>query len=375
MKNGKALMTLAAEIERQSKTKRDFIAKTSAMTVYATDVEDTESNTSIRGLSLQLGDMGEFPILEIAHQQIGEHTGIPKVYYDKMRREAPALLADNVQEWFRRYPAARTVRTLDGNVRAFLSDKFSLDFDHFDFAQAVFPVLAERKLKVMSCELTERKIYVKAIDEQLYRDVPVGYKMGDGSHRIFDTVAPVVAFGNSEVGFGRMFCDVGIYTSACTNLAMFAKGGMRRHHVGARHALADGLAVEDLEMILSTATKRKTMDALWSQLRDVINAAFDAKVIEKRCEQLAVAAGAKITAKVEDVMEIVQERYGLMGGERESIFKYLVEGGSLTQYGLHAAVTRASADVESYDRATELEYLGGKIVELPRTEWAALAEA
>jgi hypothetical protein len=53
----------------------------------------------------------------------------------------------------------------------------------------------------------------------------------------------------------------------------------------------------------------------------------------------------------------------------------LIEGGSLTQYGLHAAVTRAAQDVADYDRATELEYAGGKIIELPKTEWKVLSEA
>lgn len=62
-------------------------------------------------------------------------------------------------------------------------------------------------------------------------------------------------------------------------------------------------------------------------------------------------------------------------GERESIFKHLIEGGSLTQYGLHGAITRAAQDVASYDRATELEYLGARVVELPRAEWARLNEA
>jgi len=42
---------------------------------------------------------------------------------------------------------------------------------------------------------------------------------------------------------------------------------------------------------------------------------------------------------------------------------------------LHSAVTRAAQDLESYDRATELEYIGGKIIELPQTDWERLAVA
>ena len=39
------------------------------------------------------------------------------------------------------------------------------------------------------------------------------------------------------------------------------------------------------------------------------------------------------------------------------------------------AVTHYSQDVEGYDRATEFEALGGKLIELASTEWKGLAHA
>lgn len=38
-------------------------------------------------------------------------------------------------------------------------------------------------------------------------------------------------------------------------------------------------------------------------------------------------------------------------------------------------MTRTAQDVESYDRATELETLGGQILTLDRSQWQVLAEA
>jgi hypothetical protein len=365
MKTGKTLGELAAEIERQANTKRDFVASTNVMEVRASD----------QGPVVELKDKGAFAIGDIAHNQIAAHTGIPQKYADKMRAETPELYANNVNTWFRKNPAVRMTRMLDGGMRAFLSDKFQ-PFDNFDFGSAALPILAQRKLNVMSCEITDKRLYIKAVDEQLYRDVPVGFKMGDGSHNIFDTCAPVVILSNSEVGFGRLVIETGVYTQACTNLALFAKGGMKRTHVGARHALTDNMDVSDLDAVLSSAAKRKTMEAVWLQARDVIAAAFDPAMIDKRVEQLAAAAGAKLPAEnVDKVLEVVQERYNLNEGERNSIFKHLLEGGQLNQYGLHAAITRSAQDADDYDRATELEYLGGKVVELNRNEWQQLAAA
>lgn len=97
---------------------------------------------------------------------------------------------------------------------------------------------------------------------------------------------------------------------------------------------------------MSAQTKRKTMEALRLQVRDVIKSAFDEKVIGKRLEGLAEAAGRKIEGRVEKVLEAVQEKFSLDDSERDSVLKHLIEGGNLTQYGLHAAITRSAQDVE-----------------------------
>ena len=49
--------------------------------------------------------------------------------------------------------------------------------------------------------------------------------------------------------------------------------------------------------------------------------------------------------------------------EQDGIFRYLVEGGDLSLYGLTNAVTRMSQDVDSYDRATALEWIGWQVMQ------------
>ena len=51
------------------------------------------------------------------------------------------------------------------------------------------------------------------------------------------------------------------------------------------------------------------------------------------------------------------------------MLRHLIEGGDLTRYGLFNAITRAAADLDSYDRATEFERFGGQVVELPKRDW------
>lgn len=75
------------------------------------------------------------------------------------------------------------------------------------------------------------------------------------------------------------------------------------------------------------------------------------------------------------VVEVVGTKLGLNGTEKNSVLELLLNGGNLSQYGVHAAITRTAQDVEDYDRATDLEYLGGKVIDLRPAEWRQLAEA
>ena len=103
MKAGRSLQDLAIEIERQVKSKKDYIADLSAVTMVA---DDGVTKLHIEGT----GD--NYGVRDIAHRQIAEHVKIDGRYYDRMRREAPELLATNVDHWFRKFPAPRMFRTL-----------------------------------------------------------------------------------------------------------------------------------------------------------------------------------------------------------------------------------------------------------------------
>jgi hypothetical protein len=66
-----------------------------------------------------------FMISPHTHGQIASHLDIPKRYYDTMLKENPDLLSLTVNTLFRRKPAPRLVRTLDGRARAFSSEQIS----------------------------------------------------------------------------------------------------------------------------------------------------------------------------------------------------------------------------------------------------------
>lgn len=363
MKTGRNLQELATEIERQANSKKDLVASTDKMAMFA--------QPEGHGVSLQVGNALTFGINSIGHDQIGAHVGIPSKYVDRMLAEAPDLLATNVNRWFEKYPAPRLVRTLDDNVRAFLSDSYR-PLENYDLATAVFPVLHDLKLEVMSCEVTERRLYIKAVDERIKADIPAGKRLGDGSHSFFDTCSPAVIISNSEVGMGMLAVDSGIFTRVCTNLAAISKAGMRRRHLGAKHALGEG---EEIRHLLTDETRWAADRALWLTVRDVVKGAFEEARFTAHCDKLKGLVEQRIEGDPVKVVQLSCRRLGVTEGEETNVLRHLIEGSDLSRYGLLQALTRTAQDVESYDRASELERIGGDFVELPQNEWRVLAKA
>ena len=64
------------------------------------------------------------------------------------------------------------------------------------------------------------------------------------------------------------------------------------------------------------------------------------------------------------------------GQSLRKMLQHLIAGGDLSQYGAAAnAVTRLAHDAESYDRAFELEGLGGQVIDLAANDWQQVAQA
>ena len=78
------------------------------------------------------------------------------------------------------------------------------------------------------------------------------------------------------------------------------------------------------------------------------------------------------TTDVPGVVKLTSRQFGLTDSEGDGILQYLIEGHDLSLYGLSNAVTRYSQDVNSYDRASDLEIIGYNILAMPRSLWSRL---
>jgi hypothetical protein len=261
------------------------------------------------------------------------------------------------------------IRTLDGSARAFLSDRFRA-LDNYDLLEAALPPLQKMGVEILSCDVTETKLYLKVVDQRIKADLPTGWTPSNRGHQRFDTVSPALVLSNSEVGCGALMCQTSIYFGGCTNLTAIKEGRTRKYHVGGKHDLGD-----EVYRMLSESTKRLTDAALWATIGDVVRGAFDRAQFAATCERLKQATEDKIEADPAKVVEITAKKYGMNDGERTSVLRHLIMNGDLSKYGLHNAITRTAEELPSYDRASQFEQIGGMVVELPKNEWKEIIKA
>jgi hypothetical protein len=351
MKAGKTLVELAQELQRQQESKRDFIADTRELVLHQPGPGNPVYSLGVNG-------HGRFAVTDHTHHQIAQRLGIPQKYYDRMMAEAPGLLRSNVNHWFREKPERRMVRTLDGNARAFLSDRYR-PLDNFDLAEAVLPVLQEANgIKIESCEITERRMYIKALFPRIEAEVKRG-----------DVVQSGIVITNSEIGLGALKIEPLVFRLVCLNGMIAADYSQKKYHVG--RAADEGEAAFEL---YRDETLRQDDRAFWLKVQDTVRAfAVDHARFEKVVEKMRDATERKLADPLHAV-EVVTQKYQLNEGEKTGVLRHLIEGGDLSQFGLVNAITRAAQDVESYDRSTDMERLGGTVLELPRSEWEVLAK-
>jgi hypothetical protein len=346
MRQGRSISEWAAEIERQASAKKDYVASTDILAM---------SNDA----ALVIPDTGVFPLNSHAHGQVAERLDIPKKYYDRMLNGNKALLAENVNTWLHANPERRMIRTLDGTARAFLSDRYRR-LDNIDLAEAVMPeIMGRNDLTVASCEITERRMYLKVTCNSMELEVKKG-----------DPVRSGFLISNSEIGSGRLEVSPFLERLVCTNGMVATEFGQRRNHVG-RATESEGESYE----LYTDQTLKADDKAFFMKVTDTVKACLEESKFMMIVKRLQESTGQMITGDPLKAVEVVANRYAFAEGERSSFLKHLISGGDMSAWGLANAVTRMSQDVADYDKATDYEKLGATIINLPKAQWSEIAEA
>ena len=353
MKNGRSLVSLAQELERQLGSKKDLVVPSQLLRHATND----DGNTGL--VIEEISGPASYGITSLARRQLAEKLKIPFAYFERMRQEQPTLLDRNVNTWLQSEDERRMIRTLDGRVRAVLSDRYRR-LDNFDLAESVLPILQQLpEVKFESVELTETRMYLKVVTPRLK------YEMAPG-----DVVQAGVVITNSEVGQGTLSVQPLIYRLVCRNGLIAWDRTLRKTHVGRTQGAQDeGIAVYQDD------TLRADDKAFFLKVRDVVQAAVSETTFRQIAQKMQKTLHIPLVGDPVKTVEVLANRYDLTDTERSGVLRHLITQGDLSGYGLVNAVTHYSQEVEDYDRATDFELLGGKLIELPSDEWKGLAQA
>ena len=341
MKQGfKTIQELYQKLEEQRENRKDMIADTRSLIINSVD--------GISSLSVSTGDdVISYVVSDVAHRQIADRLGIPFKYYDRMRLEYPALLDQNINGWLMKNPEKRMLRTMDGRLRAFLSDRYRR-LDNLELVDHVLPVIAQMKgCSIESCDITETHLYMKIINRTMKAELTPG-----------DVVQAGFVISNSEIGLGALKVEPLVYRLVCRNGMISKDLAHKKYHAGRQ--------VEDTDNayeLYSDETLAADDKAYFLKVQDIVSAAVDETRFNLTVDKMRASMNVPTGDNPVKTVEVLGDKYILNKTERATILRHFIMSNDYTAFGLVNAVTRSSQDITDYNRATELERLGGTILD------------
>lgn len=393
MKNGMSLEGLLNEVIRQTETKRDFVASTKE----ALRMTQSEGQLWIVLLKEGSGELERFEIAENAHRQIATRLGIPWKYYTRLLTDHTDLVVDQVNALFEREPEIRLLRTMDGKARAFLSNRYRR-LDNDEVLKKVLPAIVNGDIesKLISSNVGDNKMHLKVLftDDSLAVDLGAttqrpGFSSWDQNgddvdldeaHQVIarrdagrDIVRPGAVISNSETGHGSLSIKGFLFRSYCLNGYVWGVEdafSFSRNHVGGQ--LVEG---QDFE-VFSDETKRKQDELIISEMNDALSTMVDPVRVKAMGDRLrAIKQGETVQDTFAAVDQLAVE-LEVREGEKQGILESFLADGDFSQWGMVNAITeQANREETTYERACELEELGGSLIQFTAQRWNKIATA
>jgi hypothetical protein len=262
-----------------------------------------------------------------------------------------------------------------GELRAFLSDKFKR-FDNFDMLNAVVPALAESdaRWKIVNSSVTEKRMTLRLKSEAI-----TGTGAGVG-----DLMALGLSIGNSETGHGSAALAMLAWTLICLNGMQTAKKQRSAH-------LTSSQAEADVWSVLTQDAKDADNAALSLKLRDVAANYSSRESFDEVLETFRAAAGDTLSEgttpqlAVEQVGRVLQLTKKETASVLDGLFSTMAQpgyaGAPVSRATLVNAVTavgndaRLRANKVDADDVGEWEQRGGRLLNLPASQWSSIASA
>jgi hypothetical protein len=348
-----------AEVERQGRSKADYIADTRKLKAVVAD----------KSLLISVPAQGVDTLLTIkptAQRQMAQAWKVPGDYFSRLLADPKhlPLAATTLNHFFQADPSKRMVRTLDGGVRAFLSNKYR-PLDNADLFFMAMEELQKVKAEPWYVRLTDDSFRIYAVAEGTSAEVTTARPFGEG-HDIKhfgtggaggtggapDIHHPAISIENSETGEGGLRVRAADLRTACTNLLVSDMGVMAIH---------SGTRKEE-EGFLSAETTAAEAKVVWMKTRDLIRATFDPAKFKSLVDLMNGATQEEVVDAVKTVEALAELNY-IPGDVKDSIRNRFINGGDKSRYGLIQAVTFEANNGDLVaEKRNMLNDAGGKLL-------------
>lgn len=380
MKRGMSLESLLTTVIEQRDSKRDFVANTKEA-VSMVKADDMPNGVALVLLKEGESELERFSITKNCHRQIAGRLRIPLKHYFRMLEDYRELIVNEVNAIFKNEPQTRLLRTLDGKARAFLSDVYRT-IDNDEVIERALPPIVKGDVpsQLLSSNVSENAMHIKVLftGDDLAQDIgelarPQNHIGGQSNGTTRDIIRPGAVISNSETGHGRLRIDGFFYRDFCLNGCVYGTEEIfsyKRNHIGSR------LEGNESFEVFSDETKRKQNELIIAEVTDSMKALTSVENVQKMGDSLrATKEGTEVKNAFAAVDQLAKE-VDIRDGEKESIIENLLSDGDMSRWGMLNAVTKvANTDAVDYERACELENIGGQLIEMQMRQWDRIAVA
>jgi hypothetical protein len=316
---------LAAMLRDQQARKVDIVAP-------ATAIRARGGQLALDGTDPQLGPdgvtmtTGTYTPTEVCDQGLADKLAIPAPYLRRMRDQRPALYDANVNGWLDHDPRKFLIRCLrpatgtgPGAARAFLSDGYKR-IDNLDVLLAALDGVRQAGVpaQIDGCDLTERRMYVRVVCEQVSALAPAllqGYRSPFTGAAGADN--PVIFAGfvlsNSETGCGAFTLTPRLVVQVCRNGLTITRDSVRAVHLGER--LDEGVVA------WSGNTMDKTLALITAKTTDAVAAFLDPGYVNRTIRAISAQASHPLPDP-QAAVEIVSQRLRFTDAQQAGILSF-----------------------------------------------------
>lgn len=318
---------------------------------------------------------GFYTPTRVFDETLAEKIGLPLAFLRKMRENGWTDLIDaNVNGLLHgrvKHPSGEIVREADkrkflirlytagmsgeGVARAVLSDRYRV-VDNLDVLTAALDGMRQAGLDasaIDTCDLTERRMYVRVVAPQIKVYAPEllkGYRspFTGASGADNPTVFAGFVLSNSETGDGAATITPRIVFQVCGNGMTITRDVSKSIHLGGR---LDSGVVD-----YSADTQEKNLALITAKARDAVKTFLDTGYVQRVLEGIAEAAGEPVE-KPADHIKLVAKRLSFTADQTDGLLDHFIRGGDMTKGGVMNAVTSLAQTVEDADKAATMEGL------------------